>query len=200
MKPGIAFFDFDGTITKKDTLLEFVKFTHGPLRFFLGFLVNSPWLIAYKLGIISNQKAKEKVLNYFFGGMKSGLFNNHCQNFVEQKIPGILRPDAISEINKLVAEGVEVVIVSASPENWVQLWAANIKADCLSTRLKTEDEKISGYILGKNCHGDEKVRRIKEKYNLAYYKRIYAYGDSSGDKPMLELAEIKFYKPFRSNP
>ncbi|HPG10951.1 MAG TPA: HAD family hydrolase [Chitinophagaceae bacterium] len=200
MKPGIAFFDFDGTITKKDTLLEFIKFTNGSFKFALGFLINSPWLIAYKLRVISNQKAKERILKFFFGGMEASLFNDHCQKFFDQKIPQLIRQKSIIEINRLAAEDVEVVIVSASPENWVRLWAEKINADCLSTRLRIDNNRISGYILGKNCYGDEKVKRIKEKYSLSEYDQIYAYGDSKGDKQMLDLAKVKFYKPFRGNP
>jgi hypothetical protein len=62
----LLFFDFDGTITTKDTLLEFIKFSKGKLNFLSGFLIYSPFLVAYKLGIISNQSAKEKVLATFF--------------------------------------------------------------------------------------------------------------------------------------
>ena len=63
---AIAFFDFDGTITTKDTLLEFIKFTKGTPSFLTGFLLNSPYLVAYKLNLIPNQRAKEKVMQYFF--------------------------------------------------------------------------------------------------------------------------------------
>jgi phosphatidylglycerophosphatase C len=33
MKKEIAFFDFDGTITTKDTYLEFIKFSKAPCVF-----------------------------------------------------------------------------------------------------------------------------------------------------------------------
>ena len=37
-------FDFDGTITKSDTLLGFIGFVFGKPRMALGFLLNLPWL------------------------------------------------------------------------------------------------------------------------------------------------------------
>lgn len=197
MKEGIAFFDFDGTITTKDTLLEFIKFSKGRWHFYTGFLLNAPFLIAYKLKIISNQSAKERILVYFFRGMETTLFNKYCKDFVELKVPDMIRPDAIKEITKLIADGIEVVIVSASPENWVKLWARQYGSDCISTLLEVKNNKISGLIAGKNCFGEEKVRRLKEKYNLTDYNTIYAYGDSTGDKQMLRLASMEFYKPFR---
>ena len=50
--------------------------------------------------------------------------------------------------------------------------------------------------LGNDCNGLEKVRRIKKKYNLNKYAKIYAYGDTEGDKPMLDIADISFYRAF----
>jgi len=41
------------------------------------------------------------------------------------------------------------------------------------------------------------VRRILAAYDLSQYDEVYAYGDTKGDKPMLGLATIAFYKPFR---
>ena len=55
----IAFFDFDGTVTTRDTLLEFIRFVKGDLSFFLGFMVHTPLLILYKMQIVLNQRAKE---------------------------------------------------------------------------------------------------------------------------------------------
>ena len=76
MKKGIAFFDFDGTITKKDTLLEVIKFQKGTLAFYTGFFLLSPYLVAMKMKILSNQMVKEKVLKYFFGGCELFIFFN----------------------------------------------------------------------------------------------------------------------------
>ncbi len=197
MKRVIAFFDFDGTVTRKDTLLEFIKFSRGSLRFYLGFLINSPILIAYKIGIISNQTAKEWMLRYFFSGRRLETFQQQCDLFAVQVLPSLLRSKAINEINKLREFGVDVVIVSASAENWIKKWTDSLNLQLLATKLVTKNEKITGRIDGKNCHGDEKVLRIKEKFNLADYSDIYCYGDTAGDKPMLNLGTIKFYKPFR---
>jgi len=197
LKRVIAFFDFDGTVTMKDTLLEFIKFSKGSLRFYLGFLINSPILVAYKIGIISNQIAKEWMLRYFFSGKSLESFQQQCDLFAEQVLPSLLRSKAITEINKLKEFGADVVIVSASAENWIKKWTDSLNLQLLATRLATKNEKITGKINGKNCHGPEKVSRIKEKFNLADYSDIYCYGDTAGDKPMLDLGSIKFYKPFR---
>lgn len=193
----IAFFDFDGTITTKDTLLEFIKFSKGTVAFYKGFLLNSPYLIAFKLKIISNQAAKEKILSHFFYHTPVQVFEEYCRSFVQQKLPGLLRPAAIKEIETLLQEKTEVVIVSASPENWISPWSNSLGLTLIATKLVIEKQVLTGKIEGKNCHGQEKVNRINKKYDLTAYGQINAYGDSSGDKPMLAMAHNAHYKPFR---
>jgi phosphatidylglycerophosphatase C len=197
MTKGIAFFDFDGTITTKDSLLEFIKFTKGNLAFRIGFLRNLHFLIAYKIKLIPNQLAKEKVLAHFFGNTPVAQFQEKCDAFSMEIIPGLIRPGAMEEITKLQQQGVHIVIVSASPENWIRQWTGTINADLLATKLEVHNHTITGKIAGINCHGEEKVRRIKEQYTLTNYSTIYAYGDTSGDKPMLALAQHSHMKPFR---
>lgn len=198
MKKDIAFFDFDGTITTKDTLLEFIKFSRGRFRFYVGFLLNAPYLIAYKLKIISNHSAKEKVLRFFFANTSIEDFKKYCNNFSATALPQLIRPKAMEEIKRLQKTNVIVVVVSASPENWIEDWANKNHLQLIASRLEVKKEKLTGKISGKNCHGDEKVCRIREVFNLSEYNVVAAYGDSKGDKPMLRLATNTYYKPFTS--
>ena len=61
----IAFFDFDGTITKQDTLIKFIRFFVGDIKFIVGILVLLPKFIAYKFNLVSNQYIKENITKYF---------------------------------------------------------------------------------------------------------------------------------------
>ena len=197
MKNRIAFFDFDGTITTRDTLLEVIKFHKGRFKFYLGFLINSPFVVAWKAGIISNQAAKERMLQYFFGGMPAATFQQGCDEFATTKIPPLIRPKAMEEIQKLLAAGTTVVIVSASAENWIQQWCQLNNLQLIGTRLEIKNNLLTGKIEHRNCHGEEKVNRINATFDLSLYDEIYGYGDTKGDKPMLRLATFSFYKPFR---
>lgn len=196
MKKGIAFFDFDGTITTRDTFLEFIKYSKGHWAFWTGFLFLSPYLIAFKAGLISNQKAKECVLRYYFKGVGIADFNLKCKAFAEAVIPNLLRPKAIERIQWHKEQGMEVVLVSASPENWLQDWCESMGIRLIGTQLEVHADLLTGNVRGRNCHGEEKVRRIREKFNLSDYQAIYAYGDTSGDRPMLGLAQFPFMKEF----
>jgi phosphatidylglycerophosphatase C len=196
VKKEIAFFDFDGTITSKDTLLEFIKFTKGRFRFYLGFIINFHYLIALKLKIISNQSAKEKILNFFFKNTSAQTFERYCSSFSRNILPHLLRPKAIEEITRLKEKNITVVIVSASPENWIEDWIKRNELQLIASKLEIKDGKLTGKLLGKNCHGNEKVSRIREVFSLDDHIVVAAYGDSIGDKPMLQLAEKAYYKPF----
>ena len=196
MKKGIAFFDFDGTVTTRDTLLEFIKFAKGAPAFYGGFLYNIFYLLAYKLKVITNQEAKEKVLGYFFRGTDVTEFDRMAVEFSKIKLPSLIRSKAQNEILTLQNDNIDVVIVSASPENWIRHWCFEKNLILIASVLETRDGKITGKISGKNCHGQEKVRRILEKYSIEEYNEVYAYGDTKGDLPMLGLATKPYYKPF----
>ena len=193
----IALFDFDGTITTKDTFIEFTKYSVGDIKFFLGVLYLSPMLIAFKLKLIPNYKAKEYMLSYFFKGIEEDKFKELATNYSLNKIDNIVRKRALQEIKQHKKNGVKVVIVSASIECWLKPWCKRENLELISTKLEFINGKFSGRLLTKNCYGIEKVNRIKEQYNLKEFKTIYGYGDSSGDKDMLSISTKSYYKPFR---
>jgi HAD superfamily hydrolase (TIGR01490 family) len=197
VKRRIAFFDFDGTITTKDTLLEIIKYQKGTFRYYLGMLLNLPYIIAWKAGIIPNYAAKQKVVSFFFRNMNVEEFQRRCDAFATDVLPELLRPKALQEIKKLQEEGAEVVIVSASPGNWSDVWRKETGMKSLATKLQVSDNKLTGRFDGRNCHGKEKVTRINDAYDLSNYDEIYCYGDSKGDRPLLALGTVAFYKPFR---
>jgi HAD superfamily hydrolase (TIGR01490 family) len=197
VKRGIAFFDFDGTITRKDSLLEFIRFTKGNASYYSGFFLHLPHAIAYKLKWMGNQAFKEKMLQYFYKGTSLNDFLHQCNSFSRLVLPKIVRPKAMEEINRLQREGVKVVIVTASPEEYLKCWADPLNIQVIGSRMEVKDQKMTGKLHGLNCHGKEKVRRILQHYKLEEYEPVYAYGDTKGDLPMLKLAAQTFYKPFR---
>lgn len=193
---SLALFDFDGTLTTKDTFLLFIRFYHGPLKFFWGILVNAINFFKYFSGKISANELKDTILTFFFSGEDIQIFKNKAELFSTNGVPKIIDPKAFRKLVKHINHGDDVAIVSASPEVWIKPWAQNFDIEVIATKLNVKEGKITGKIEGKNCKGLEKAQRIKEIYDLNSYDYIYAYGDSSGDKEMLELATHKFYRKF----
>lgn len=192
----LALFDFDGTITNKDSMLGFVQFAIGKRNFFLGLLYLLPILALYKLKFITNNTAKEKFLAYYFKGYAEDEFKKIAKEYSLFHLDNIVKPSALEKINWHKHQGHKVVVVSASIECWLQPWCGKNKLELLATKLNFKNGKFTGYFESKNCYGLEKVVRIKEKYDLSAYSSIYAYGDSSGDKEMLEIADKSYYRCF----
>ena len=187
-------FDFDGTLTTKDTLLEFIRFAKGTLAFGLGFMRYAHLLVLMKLGFYPNWKAKQKAFAHFFKGMPLSDFDALCQTFAASS-RHLLRPKGIEAIEKALNERSEVLIISASIDNWVQPFFANVKV--LGTQIEVTDGKLTGRFLTKNCYGEEKVNRLKAIYPNRQDYHLTAFGDSRGDKEMLAFADESYYKPFR---
>lgn len=196
MLPGLALFDFDGTLIMKDSLLEFLSFFKGSLKFYMGIGILSPILISYKLGLIKNWRAKELLLMYFIGGSEVHEFQSICDSFSLNQIPKLIRTEALEKLRYHQSIGDAVYIITASPENWICAYAQHISVKVIATKLEVSNGKITGKLSGKNCYGVEKVNRIRAEINLEEFDLISAYGDSAGDKEMLELAKNKFYKKF----
>ncbi len=136
---NIAFFDFDGTITTKDTLLEIIKFQKGKPAFYFGFLLHAPWLIAYKLNLFPNDNVKQKILKFFFGGMPESVFQSNCDLFSEKKLSALIRPGALREIGQLKTRGFEIVVISASAENWLRNWTDRVGLQLVATQLEVKN-------------------------------------------------------------
>ena len=193
----ITFFDFDGTITTDDSLIKFIRYAVGDIKTAWGMLLLSPMLITYKLKLIPNYKAKQRMLSYFFKGMDEQLFQKVAKEYSLKQIDSILRPKAIEKISWYKEQGHKVVVVSASIECWLKPWCDKNGLDLIATKIEIKDGIVTGKLLTKNCYGIEKANRVHERYNLSDYDHIHAYGDSRGDKELLELADESFYKPFR---
>lgn len=186
--------DFDGTLTTRDTLLAFIRYAKGATAFWLGFLLHAPWLVLMKLGLYPNWKAKQRVFAWFFEGMTIEAFDTLCRAFAKDN-RHLLRPLGLETIANARSEGAEVVVVSASIDNWVQPFFPQVKV--LGTQVEVKNGRLTGRFLTKNCYGQEKVKRILEYLPDRKAYQLIAYGDSRGDKELLAFADEAHYKPFR---
>ena len=193
-------FDFDGTLTTKDTLLEFIRFAKGSGQMFRGFLLFSPLLLLMKLHLYPNWKAKQQVFSYFFKGMNIDDFNALCTHFAEQN-KHLLRPAGIDKVRQAIEdEQATVLIISASVDNWVRTFFDEIdkKIQVLGTQIEIKGGRLTGRFTTKNCYGQEKVNRLTALYPHREAYELIAFGDSRGDKELLDFADKSFYKPFRN--
>lgn len=197
MGKGIAFFDFDGTITTKDSYFEFLIYCFGWKAVIAEAAKTVPIVISYIFHFCDNETAKQSITRNFFRGMEEEKFDKLCKGFEATRLNRILRPKAIEKIRWHRQQGHELYIVSASFRKYLQYFADRYGMKVLATELEVVDGRLTGWFGSRNCWGPEKIERINRAIpDLDTYDDIYGYGDSKGDKIMLEICTHQGYKVF----
>ncbi len=196
-RPIVAVFDFDGTLTRSDTFLVFLRQSVGAGRFYLGIIGLFPILLGYALRLIPNWQAKESVLTYFLKGRSLDEVQTWGERFAAAGIGRLLRPEAVQRLRWHQEQGHRTIVISASLEVYLQPWIAQMGIDAVSgTMLGVEDDCITGKIAGNNCYGPEKVARLRAILGDLSQFYVYAYGDSKGDRELLAIADAPYYRHF----
>lgn len=207
MKKKVYLFDFDGTLTCADTLLEFIRYACGRRRFFIGFALFSPLLVLMKLHLYPNYRAKQSLFAWYFKGMSIDNFDLVCRRFAHHN-QRFMRQKALDKLREIFHNNETLCVVSASIDNWVRPFFDNIskasRSDfrVIGTEVEVDtDGVLTGRFRTHNCYGAEKVRRVLEAMPQLKSNRddfwVVACGDSRGDKELLEFADEAHFKPFR---
>ena len=189
----IAFFDFDGTLTLKDTLMDFTRFAFGSTRFYLGIVFLIPFLIPVLMGVGSRDAVARRFIRYFYRTQAREELEKKALVYVSDRIPQIINPDVFDAFSRHKKNQDDIAVVSASPSIWLKTWCRQQGVTLIATRLETTAGIFTGHITGKRCIGKEKVVRIKEVIHLSDYDKTVAYGNSDGDIAMLNMADEGFY-------
>lgn len=186
----VAAFDFDGTITTSDSLRDFVRQTIGDARFAGAVLRASPWLAGLVPGLCDRAHAKARFLGAALGGVSRDELQRAAQRYAGAKLPALVRAEMVERIHAHQRHGHALVLVSASPSLYLQHWAAGMGFDAvLATELAFAEGRFRGQLASPNCWGPEKVRRLDQWFGDDRPARLFAYGDSRGDREMLALAD-----------
>ena len=189
------FFDFDGTLTYKDTMFLYLKF-YNSAKFNFQFLKHIPLFILLKLKLASAEKVKKSFISSILKGQSKTKIEEKSQQFFEKYYPEIIRENAIEFIKNIDREHTESYLVTASLDIWVKPFAEKFKMNLLATRAEFKNEIFTGNFVGNNCNGGEKVHRIKEALQGKKFDKTIAFGDTSGDKEMLEWANESHFEFF----
>ena len=183
----VAFFDFDGTLTTGDTLMPFLKYVVGAPTYYAKLVLLSPVLAAYFAKLLRNDIAKQIMLKSYLAGYHIDKLFELGQRFSEEIIPTMLRPEGMERLRWHQEHGHECVLVSASLDVYLNAWAKPTQfSEVICTSLQeNNNRRASGKIGGKNCYGEEKLVRIQKWESKISQTKRYAYGDTSGDIPML---------------
>lgn len=190
-KQRIIVSDFDGTLTTTDSMFSILRYHRGIVWLAVTLLLMLPQLILMKLGLYSNQRTKEFLLRRAFGSISRTEFHNLCQRFASAN-GHILRQSLFHKLQQEQECGTTVIVITASPEEWVSALVPMFRV--VGTQMQyTTDDRYAGHFLTPNCYGPEKVARLLQAVpDLATHRDNYhvtAYGDSRGDRELLEFAD-----------
>lgn len=193
-KDTVAAFDFDGTLTTSDTLIAFIRFTHGRRRLLFGILLHAHWLLMMKLCFYPNGKAKEKIFSHFYKGTTHKQFAQWGREFADIA-ETMLNSHMVDTLKQHLAEDHTVCVVTASIDEWVRPICERLGVNTiLATQIEVSSNGIlTGRFLTPNCYGNQKVARLLESFPQRQSYKLYAYGNSRGDNKLLTLADIGFH-------
>lgn len=189
------FFDFDGTITYKDTMFLFLKFSN-PRKYFIQYLKHIPLFILLKIKLLDAEPVKKSFIASILKGKRKSDLEQMATRFFEKYYPTLIRKNALDFIKNRDTAQSEFFLVTASLDIWVKPFAEHWGATLLSTEALYENEVFTGEFRTKNCNGKEKVNRILQEISGKKYNKTIAFGDTSGDREMLGWADEGHFRFF----
>ncbi len=189
----LALFDFDHTITVCDTYSRFLRRVATPEQRAQAWWRIGPWLLAYRLKLISAERIRCRVTAQVFTGRHAGEITQMARDYAREQLPDLVRPEMLEQLQWHKAQGHTVVVVSGSLDLYLQHWCDAQGLPMICNTLEVQDNRLTGRYANGDC-GPRKVARIRKLFDLSRYQRIHAYGDSREDKPMLALAHERWYR------
>jgi HAD superfamily hydrolase (TIGR01490 family) len=194
----LAVLDFDGTLTRRDSFLQFLEFVLGRRRLWMTLLRNGAALAAYRVHLLPNWRAKELLLCHALRDLSAEEIETCATRFAHDVLPSLVVPQAWDRVTWHRDRGDVVAVVSASLEVYLRPWAErNGIAHVAGTRLRFDGAGRLMGLDGKNCFGAEKVERLRLLIPSLHQFHVVAYGDSLGDRELLRAADRAYFRPFR---
>lgn len=192
----IAAFDFDGTLTHRDLFFPFLIYASKKTSIPTKLLKIIPNFILYGLGNLNRQEVKERLIYEFLHKKSKKELYSIGEEFAKVVIPKYEREITLNCLKWHQSQGHECVIVSAGLNFYLQPWTLSKGITSLiSSELNFDaSDAVIGTLKNGNCWGEEKVKRLTDRYGNKDNYILYAYGDSKGDEPLLQLADFAYYK------
>ncbi len=191
----VVAFDVDGTLTTRDCVLPFLRQLAGRARLAVG-VAARPAAMTNALIRRDRDRFKAVAMRAAFAGRTAATVEVLGTEFARTVHGGWLRSDTAGRLAWHTAQGHHVVLVSASLGSYLHPLGKLLGVDdvlCTEAVLG-DDGRYTGAIVGANCRGPEKVRRLHAWMDQRELRgaRLWAYGDSAGDREMLAAADHRF--------
>jgi HAD superfamily hydrolase (TIGR01490 family) len=197
----VAVFDVDGTLLDGDCLLLAARRSRPPIALLAAAVALVPALCAWKLGRLSTGQFKERTLRRFAICARVNQAEAAGQpQWLLGDLERRLRPQALQRLRWHQGRGDRVLLCSASPRMLLQPLADRLGVELLATELQRQQGRWQPLLAGANCKGAEKVVRLQSHLGSLEGLSIEAYGDSRGDRELLQLAARPHFRSFGPGP
>jgi phosphatidylglycerophosphatase C len=187
----LAVFDLDGTITRHDTLIQFILgyLKSRPWRLF-GFVLAIPAVVLYLLRVTDRGALKGSVIHWTLGGSSRSDLDAWAATFVPHVLEHGVFKAALDQIAEHKRNGDVLVLMSASPDFYVPAVARHLGFNEVTcTGVRWNGERLDGRLTTENCRGAEKARRFAELRSRYPGLATSAYGNAASDLDHLRLAD-----------
>jgi phosphatidylglycerophosphatase C len=189
-RPVVAAFDVDGTLTTRDCVVPFLRRAAGrrlPLA-----LVRRPVSLAAALARRDRDALKDLAC-LSLAGLEAAALDRLGATFARDFVTPRLRPDTTARLRRHRELGHAVILASASLEQYLVPLGRALEVDgVVCTLLERDDDgRLTGRLVGANCRGPEKARRVQAWLAEAGLDGalLWAYGDSPSDAELLASAD-----------
>jgi phosphatidylglycerophosphatase C len=192
--PTVAAFDVDGTLTRRDCVVPFLRRVAGTGGLVAGLGRRARQLVPVLVGR-DRDGLKALATAAVFTGRPITEVEAAGRQFAEHVVSSWLRNEVVASLDEHRRDGDDVVLVSASYAVYLVPLAARLGgADVIGTQLAVDGAgRCTGALDGGNCRGAAKVVRLHrwldERFGGRANVTLWAYGDSPGDEPMLADAD-----------
>lgn len=192
----VAAFDFDGTLTRHDTLLPFLVRAFGARAMARAVSRTAPVAARARRGRLEAElhhrdATKAALLHQLCAGRAAAWLQREARSFAPT-LGGRLRPKMVDQVAWHRAQGHELVIVSAGLGAYLRPFADEHGFDhVIAVELTADDDGIlTGTMTGPNVRGPEKEVRLRAWLGDDAPEMLWAYGNSGGDRELLAMADV----------
>jgi HAD superfamily hydrolase (TIGR01490 family) len=183
-----AFFDFDGTLVKGDSLLPFIGFAVGWPKLIAGF---ARAVLRPAPGHPDRRTAiKAALLETTLKGVPEAQARAAAQKLTPLKV---WKEPAISALHGLKAKGAVIVVATGALDLYIHRLLEGLPVDhVLATNMESVGGILTGYMQDGNCVRAEKARRVAAFLKIhGPFDETHGFGNAPHDLPMLSLLDNK---------
>lgn len=195
----VAAFDFDGTVSKRDTLVPFMARVAGLPRSAVAASAAAWSAVRGHLDWRDRDDVKVHMIRRLLTGRPEADLLVAGERYARSLLAGGLRPGVVEVLHRHVAAGHETLFVSASLVYYLDPLAATFGlAGVIAVEPEVRDGVLTGEMARPNVRAGEKGVRLRDWLGAPSSGpldgvELWAYGNSSGDLALLELADHGFW-------